>query len=247
MSSSARLSLEGKSVLVTGANRGIGAALVRAFLKQGAGKVYAAARISSSLPDFGDKRIVPVRLDITKAAQINAAADQIGALDVLVNNAGVMHYNGILTATDADLAADMDVNYYATVRMMQAFAPLIDKRGGGVIVNVASVVSLAPVPVMSGYSASKAALFSATLAARAALKAKNIKVIGVYPGPIDTDLAKDLPLSKAPVGDTANEIVAGLIAGAEDIYPDPTAKQVSSLWSGNPKGLEQYFATLGAA
>jgi NAD(P)-dependent dehydrogenase (short-subunit alcohol dehydrogenase family) len=209
------------------------------------GQVYAAARVLSSLPDFGDERVVPLRLDFTKPAQIHAAADQIGALDVLVNNAGVMHYTGILTATDADLAADMDVNYYGSVRMMQAFAPLLEKRGGGLIVNVASVLSLAPVPGISGYSASKAALFSATLSARAALKSRRIKVIGVYPGPIDTDLAKDLPLDKASVEDTANEIVQGVSGGAEDIYPDPTSKQVSSLWSGNPKGLEQYFATLG--
>src|SRR5580692_935614 len=113
---SSSTSLEGKSILVTGANRGIGAALVRAFLKHGVGQVYAAARVLSSLPDFGDERVVPLRLDITKPAQIHAAADQIGALDVLVNNAGVMHYTGILTATDADLAADMDVNYYGSVR-----------------------------------------------------------------------------------------------------------------------------------
>ncbi|TCL06328.1 SDR family oxidoreductase [Sodalis ligni] len=238
------MNIQEKSVLITGANRGIGAEIVRAFLKYGIGKVYAGVRTLSSLPDFNDARVIPVQLDITKPDDVSAAARQIDAVDILLNNAGIMNYTSILTATTAELSADMDVSYYGTVRMMQAFAPLMEKRGGGVIANVVSVVGLASVPGIEGYSASKAALFSATQAARTALKSKNIRVIGVFPGPIDTDMAKNLPLDKASPADAAEDIVKGIIADQEDIYPDPTSKQLSVLWGGNPKGLEQFFAAM---
>lgn len=238
------MNIQGKTVLITGANRGIGAALVRAFLKHGIGKVYAAARNPSSLPDFKDARVVPVQLDITKASEVTAAAQKIGAVDILVNNAGIMTFSGVLTASSADLAADMEVNYFGTIRIIQAFAPLIEKQGGGVIANISSIVGLAPLPVIAGYSASKAALFSATQAARIALKPKKIEVIGIFPGPIDTDLAKNLPIDKASPVDAAEEMVRGIIAGQEDIYPDPTSKHLSTLWSSNPKGLEQFFAKM---
>ncbi|MDE1900571.1 MAG: SDR family oxidoreductase [Alphaproteobacteria bacterium] len=238
------MNIQAKTVLVTGANRGMGAELVRSFLKQGAGKVYAAARTTSSLPDFGDARVVPVQLDITNPAEISAAAQQVGAIDILYNNAGVMHYSDIMTASTAELAADMDVNYYGTVRMMQAFAPVIEKNGGGIIANTISVLGLAPIAAMGGYSVSKSALFSATLAARKVLKPKNINVIAVYPGPIATDMTAGLEMPKASAADTAAEIVKGIIAGQEDVYPDPTSKQVSALWGSNPKSVEQYFASL---
>lgn len=240
------MDIRNKTVLITGANRGIGAALVRAFLKHGAGKIYAAARNPAALPDFADARVVPLTLDITKPSQVTAAAQQAGDIDILVNNAGIMNSAGIFTVSPADLAVDMEVNYYGSVRMMQAFAPVLEKRGHGTIANVASVVSLASVPGIAGYSASKAALFSATQAARTELKPKNIAVVGIFPGPIDTDLAANLALEKTSPDHAAEEIVKGLIAGDEDIYPDPTAKQVSGLWGSNPKGLEQYFATLPA-
>src|SRR5262249_52947747 len=236
----------GKTLLITGANRGVGAALVRAFLKAGAGKIYAGARNPAQLPDFKDARVVPLALDVTKPAQVEAAARQAHDIDILINNAGAMKAAGSFTTSTPDIAADMDVNFYGAIRMMQEFVPVLEKRGHGLIANVASVVSLAAVPAIAGYSASKAALFSATQAARTELKAKNIRVTGIFPGPIDTDLAKNLPLDKATPDHAAEEIVIGILADQEDIYPDPTAKQVSALWGANPKGLEQYFAALPA-
>src|ERR1700743_950518 len=133
------MDIRNKTVLVTGANRGIGAALVRELLKQGAGKVYAAARNPASLPDFADARAGPLELDITKPAQIEAAVKKAGDIDILINNAGTARMAGILTATQDDIAADMDVNFYGTLRMMREFAPVLEKRGGA-IANVASVV-----------------------------------------------------------------------------------------------------------
>jgi NAD(P)-dependent dehydrogenase (short-subunit alcohol dehydrogenase family) len=238
------MDIEKKTVLITGANRGIGAALVRAFLRHGAGRIYAAARNPAALPDFADARVTPLELDITKASQVAAAARQAGDIDILVNNAGVLSPNGILTASPADLAADMEVNYYGTIRMIQAFAPVLEKRGGGAIANVISVVGWAPLPQAAGYSASKAALFSVTQAARAALRPKKIAVIGVFPGPIDTDLAAGLKLDKASPAGTAEDIVAGIRADREDIYPDPSSKNLAGLWSANPKEVERYFAAL---
>ena len=237
------MEIQGKTVLITGANRGIGAALVRAFLKAGAGKIYAGARNPSALPAFNDARVVPLKLDITNPTDVAVAVKSAGDVDVLVNNAGVASGGSILTSSAGELAGDMDVNYYGTVRMMQAFAPALEQRKG-TIANVISVVGLASLPTLAGYSATKAALFSATQAARAALQAKNVKVIGIYPGPIDTELAASLTMDKASPDDTAEDIVAGIIAGQDEIYPDPASKQLSTLWGSNPKGLEQYFAGL---
>jgi NAD(P)-dependent dehydrogenase (short-subunit alcohol dehydrogenase family) len=238
------MNIQGKSVLITGANRGIGAELVRAFLKHGAGKVYAAARNTSSLPNFDSAKVIPIQLDVTNSAEVVAAAQKVGAIDILVNNAGIMTFANVLTTPSVELAADMDVNYYGTLRVTQAFTPLIEKQGGGAIVNMISIAGLAPPAVISGYSASKAALFSATQAMRTMLKPKKIEVIGVFPGPIDTDLAKDLPLAKASPVDTADEIVKEIIAGKEDVFPDPASNQLSNLWNSNPKDLEQYFANM---
>ncbi|MGX7004313.1 SDR family oxidoreductase [Caballeronia sp. KNU42] len=238
------MDIQGKTVLVTGANRGIGAALVRAFLKHGAGKVYAGVRDLSAMPDFNDGRVSAVQLDITRPDDVSAAAQKLAEIDVLVNNAGVMTGSDILSATLAQLAADMDVNYYGTVRVVQAFAPLIEKSGGGVIANVISVLGLAPMSYAAGYSISKAALLSATQAARASLKSKKIKVVGIFPGPIDTQMASRLPIEKTSPDVAAEEILKGLIEDQEDIYPDPVSKQVSGIWSRNPKGLEHHFATM---
>lgn len=238
------MDIQGKTVLVTGANRGIGAALVRALLKHRVGKIYAAARNPAGIPDFGDIRVTPIQIDVTKPADVTAAASKIGTLDILINNAGIMSFANILTDSSADIAADMEVNYYGTLRVTQAFAPLIEKQGGGAIVNIVSVAGLAPPVGISAYSASKAALFSATQAMRTVLKSKNIEVFGVFPGPVDTDLAKDLSFDKAAPDTTAENIVQGIILDREDIYPDPTSDQLSGLWGSNPKGLEQFFANM---
>ncbi|NIF30750.1 SDR family oxidoreductase [Enterobacter sp. Cy-643] len=238
------MNIQGKTVFVTGANRGIGADLVRALLKHGAGKVYAGARDLQTLPDFGDSRVAAVQLDVTRPEAVSAAALQVGELDILVNNAGVMNANSLLTATPADLAADMAVNYYGTVSVIQAFVPLLEKKGGGVIANVLSVLALAPMAQTAGYAASKAALHSVTQAARAELKPKNINVVSIFPGPIDTEMAAGLHTEKASPAAAAEEIVNGLAGEQEDIFPDPVSAQVAGFWGSNPKGLEHHFATL---
>lgn len=236
------MNIQGKTILVTGANRGIGEELVHALIRNGAGKIYAGTRELVNLPEFGDERVTFIKLDITRPKDVSAAVAEIGGIDILVNNAGAMLSNNIETATQDDLASDMNVNYFGTMRVMQAVIPGMEKNGGGVIANVLSVLALAPMPFTAGYAASKAAMHSATQAARGLLKPKNIKVVGIYPGPVETRLSADLPIEKTPANVAAEEIVKGLINDLEDIYPDPVSQQVSGFWGSNPKGLEHHFS-----
>ncbi|MEJ0009242.1 MAG: SDR family oxidoreductase [Alphaproteobacteria bacterium] len=239
------MELRNRTVLVTGANRGIGQALVRELLKHDVAKVYAGARDPKKLPDFGDKRVVPLTLDITDRAQIDKAAATAKDTQLLLNNAGVANPSSVVqSATDA-LMPDMQVNYFGTLSMMHAFAPVIEKNGGGAIANVISVLGLASMVSVGGYSASKAALFSATQAARAELKPRGVAILGIFPGPIDTDMSRDFPMEKASAESTADAILQGIKAGHEDIFPDPFSRQVSELWFKDPKALEKQFAGFG--
>jgi len=235
------MKIDNKNILVTGANRGIGAAIVRELLKHKIGKIYAAARNIKSLPDFGDKRIVPLALDITDSRQVAAAAAQAKDVHVLINNAGALAMTSII-GDEAALASDMHTNYFGTISMMRAFAPVLQKNGQGTIANVVSVVGLAPIASIGGYSASKAALHSATQAARAELATRNIHVAGIYPGPIDTDMAREFPMEKTSPAATAQAIIAGIVEGKDYIFPDPMSQQVGALWAENPKALEKQFA-----
>ncbi|GFE61808.1 SDR family oxidoreductase [Geobacter sp. AOG2] len=238
------MKLENKTIFVSGANRGIGKALVEALLKQPTGKIYAAARTIADLPDFGDARVVKVHLDITDQDLINKAAALAQDVDLLINNAGVAAFASVVSGDPDALKRDMNVNYFGTIGMVRAFVPVFEKRGGGAIANVISVIGLASMAAVGGYCASKAALFSATQAIRAELKAKNISVHGIFPGPIDTDMARDFDMPKTDVHVTAENIVKGIMAGQEDIFPDPMSLQVNELWSKDPKGLERQFAAM---
>ncbi len=236
------MKIENKNILVTGANRGIGAAIVRELLKHKVGKVYTAARNVKNLPDFGDKRVVPLAIDITDSRQVADAAKQAKDVNVLINNAGRIAFASIIDGQSDQIAADMNTNYSGTLGMMQAFAPVLQKNGQGVIANVVSIVGLAPMAMIGGYSASKAALHSATQAARIELASRNIHVIGIYPGPIDTEMASDFPIAKTSPAVTAQAIVAGIIEGKDYIFPDPMSEQVGTLWEHDPKALEKQFA-----
>ena len=207
-------------------------------------KIYTAARKVSDLPKFGDARVIPVALDITNREQIKSAVLQASDLDVLINNAGVLSQAGVVTGEPKALMRDMEVNYFGTLSMVNAFAPVLDKKDGGAIANVISIVGLASMAGIGGYSASKAALFSATQAMRAELKSKKISVHGIFPGPIDTDMAKGFEMDKTSPQVTAENIIAGLIADKEDIFPDPMSVNLSELWAKDPKELERQFASM---
>jgi NAD(P)-dependent dehydrogenase (short-subunit alcohol dehydrogenase family) len=232
------MSLSDKVILVSGANRGIGAAIVRELLKGDVKKIYAGARDPKSLPDFGDRRVVALQLDVTKDESVRKAAEAAADLDVLLNNAGTMAFGDWLASPQQAIDADMNTNFYGTLRVIRAFVPHFISRGAGTIANVISVVGLAPVPLLAGYSASKAALQSMTQALRATLAKSGIAVIGIYPGPVDTDLAKAIPLEKVTAEHAAANIVRGIENGDSYIFPDPMAEQVAHLWAHDGKQLE---------
>ncbi len=232
-----------KTAFVSGANRGIGKAIVEALLKQGAQKIYASARNIKDLA-FSDARVVPVQLDITNHESIQKAVALAHDIDLLINNAGALSFGGIVSGGPDALHNDMLVNYFGTLHMVQAFAPALEKKEGGIIANIISIVGLAPIAGIGGYSASKAALASATQALRTELKSKNISVHGIFPGPIDTDMAKEFDMPKTSPAVTADNILAGIAAGHEDIFPDPMSTELSQLWAKDPKGLEKQFASM---
>lgn len=231
-------------LFITGANRGIGKALVEAALSRGARKVYASARKLEELPNFGDSRVVPVKLDITDRTQVKKAAESATDTQILINNAGALAFASVLEGEMELLMRDMEVNYFGTLNVTRAFAPIIAVHGGGAIASISSIVGLASMAGIGGYSASKAALFSAIQASRAELKAKNISIHGIFPGPIDTDMARPMEMPKTSAKETAENILNGIEAGIEDIYPDPMSAQLGTLWASNPKEAERTFAAM---
>jgi len=236
------MKIEGTVALVTGANPGLGKALVSALVEAGAAKVYAAARDERKLPVQGP-RVVPLTLDTTKPEQVAAAAKRAGDVTLLINNAGVATSHNALTTSAAELDADFHTNVHGTLDVIKAFLPVLERApGGATIVNVLSLASLASIPSLGGYSASKAAAYSITQALRPALKAKRIDLLAVLAGPIDTDMVKAMEIPKTSPADTAKGIVLGIARGDEEIYPDPMAQQMSALWNKSHKELERAFA-----
>lgn len=241
-------SIKGKTALVTGANRGIGEAIVNALLAAGASKVYAAARNLKDLAPLTARhgsRVVPLQLDVTKPAEVAAAAATAADVQLLVNNAGYAGLSGGSFTDRQWLVAgrqEMEVNFFGVFEVSQAFAPVLAKNGGGAIVNIASVASLVNFTLFASYSASKAAVHSLTQATRAMLKSQGTQVFGVYPGPIDTRMAADVQMDKASPADTARAIVAGIEAGAEEIFPDPVSMNIGAAYEAGPKALERQMA-----
>jgi len=235
-------SLKGNIALVTGANRGLGQALVLALLAAGVTKIYAAARDERQI-QRADSRVVPLRLDVTKPEQIAAAASRAADVSLLINNAGTLSSFNVLTAKRSELEADFSVQVHGTLEMIRAFVPVFERTGrGGTIVNVLSLSSLASVPTMGGYSASKAAAYSITQAIRPELGKKSIRVLAALPGPIDTDMVRAMQLPKTSPAEVARQLVAGIARGDEEIFPDGMAQQMGALWLRDPKAYERAFA-----
>jgi NAD(P)-dependent dehydrogenase (short-subunit alcohol dehydrogenase family) len=231
------MNLEQKTVLITGANRGIGRALVDEALARGASRVYAGTRVALQ---HVDARMTAVRLDVTNAAQIHAAAAQVHSLDVLINNAGVAIYDD-LSSVDV-IEQHLAVNFMGTLTMTLAFLPLL-KRSRGAVVNNLSLAALAALPILPGYSISKAAAFSATQSLRALLAGEGVTVHAVMLGPIDTDMNRGLEIPKAPAETAARGIFDGLQRGEQEIFPDPVSESVAEGWrTGALKQLERQFA-----
>jgi NAD(P)-dependent dehydrogenase (short-subunit alcohol dehydrogenase family) len=205
------MSLTNKHVVVTGGNRGIGQALVEEALRRGAKRVYAGTR--QPLAHL-DRRVTPLTLDVTKAAQIQEAVERVEALDILINNAGLALYDDL--SDRAVLEQHLAVNLFGTYGVTQAFLPLLT-RSRGAIVNVLSVTGLAALPLIPAYSISKAAAFSLSQSLRALLAGRGVSVHAVLTGPVDTDMSRGLDIPKASPESVARAIFDGVEKGDQDI------------------------------
>jgi NAD(P)-dependent dehydrogenase (short-subunit alcohol dehydrogenase family) len=236
------MKIENKTILVTGANRGIGLALVEEALKLGAKRVFAGTRTAMAHPD---PRVTPLMLDVTNEEQIREAVEKVGSLDILINNAGVAFYDDLSDRTM--LNRHLAVNFFGTYDLIQAFLPAL-KRSRGSIVNNLSMVALASFPPIASYSISKAAAFSLTQSFRAFLAGQGIKVYAVLTGPVDTDMNRDLDIPKASPESAARAIYSGVEHEDEDIFPDPVSASIAESWRGSAvKALERQNASFVAA
>lgn len=229
-------------VLVTGANRGIGAEFVAQLKERGATKIYAASRNASALDVDG---VEPIQLDITDPAQVRAAADAASDVQVLINNAGISTSTSLISGDVAEIRREMDTNFFGPLLMTQAFAPILKANGGGAILNVVSALSWFTVPGAGAYAASKAAAWSLTDNARLELADQGTQVVGVHMGLVDTDMAAG---TQAPKISPAALAAAGLDAiesGLDEVLADDWARLVKSGLAFDPSArYEQLFAAL---
>ena len=233
------MTIEGRVVLVTGANRGIGQALVEEALRRGAKRLYAGTRQPLA---HRDPRVTPLTLDVTNAAQIQAAVEKVESLDILINNAGLALVDDL--GDRAALEQHLAVNLFGTYGVTRGFLPLLT-RSRGAIVNVGSLSAFAAVPVLPAYSISKAAAFSLSQSLRALLSGRGVKVHIVLPGPVDTDMSRGLDIPKASPESVARAIFDGVERNEEEIFPDPMSASMAESWrSGAAKALEHQYAAL---
>lgn len=229
------MEISGSVVLVTGANRGLGAAFVRGLLAEGAAKIYGAARSDYEPPEG----VEPVRLDLTDKAGVAALAERLTDVTIVINNAGVANFASPMddNAEDA-IRSNMDTNFYGLLWMCRAFAPVLAVNGGGALVNVLSVSSWVTAwPHLSAYSMSKAAAWSLTNAMRMVLSPNGTLVSAVHPGLIDTDMASWTDRPKTSAEDAVKTILAGIRNGDEEILIDEVGRMVKALLSQPPAAL----------
>ncbi|WP_433693735.1 SDR family oxidoreductase [Herbaspirillum seropedicae] len=226
------------TVLVTGANRGIGLAFTKAFLARGARKVYAAARDPSSISSPG---VTPLKLDVTSPADVEAAARMASDVSIVVNNAGIAAIGGFL-AEDAEalLRRHFETNVFGVLRVSRAFAPALARNGGGALLNVASVGSWLSFPMLATYATSKAAVWSLSNGLRNELRGQGTQVMSLHMGFVDTDLTKDFDAQKSSPQEIVDYALDALEAGAEEALADELTRQVQgSLSAEHPIYLKQ--------
>jgi NAD(P)-dependent dehydrogenase (short-subunit alcohol dehydrogenase family) len=234
--------IEGAVALVTGGNRGLGKAFVRALLDAGAAKVYAAARDASSVTESG---ATPVGLDIRKDHDITAAVNACRDITVLVNNAGIAKFTPLIGALSMDAARDeIAVNYLGTLAMCRAFAPVLAANGGGAIVNVLSVVSWITVPISGSYCVSKAAELAMTNGIRIELGAQGTLVVGVHAGYIDTDMTANLAIKKITPEDVVSATLAALERGETEVLADDRSRDVKNRLRDDPASLDREMQSI---
>jgi len=230
-------------VLVTGANRGIGAAFVAQLKQRGAAKIYAAARDASTIDADG---VQPIDLDITNPDQVQAAADAAGDVQVLINNAGISTGTSLITGDLVTIGREMETNFYGPLLTTRAFAPILGANGGGAILNVVSALSWFTVPGAGAYSASKAAAWSLTDTTRLELTAQGTHVVGVHMGLVDTDMAKGVEGAKISPADLAAAGLDAIESGRTEVIADEWTTLVKGGLVLEPsERYDQIFSALG--
>jgi NAD(P)-dependent dehydrogenase (short-subunit alcohol dehydrogenase family) len=242
------MNIHDSTALVTGANRGIGKAFADALLDRGAAKVYAAVRDVATVTD---PRLVPIQLDVTEPDRVAAVARELDDVQVVVNNAGVLYVGVPLTASLDAARVELETNYLGLVSMTQAFAPVLERNGGGAFINVLSVFSLVATPLLPTYSASKAAAWSFTNAARIVLKRQGTHVVGVHAGPVDTDMTAAIDLEKIPPATVATSALDALEADEPEAVVDDYSRVIKAALSDDQDALypqveREFLALTGA-
>jgi NAD(P)-dependent dehydrogenase (short-subunit alcohol dehydrogenase family) len=228
------MNIQDTTVLVTGANRGIGKAFADELLQRRAAKVYAAVR---DVDTVTDRRLVPIQLDVTDPDLVAAVAHELDDVQVVVNNAGVLSVGAPLSASLDTARLELETNYLSLVSMTQAFAPVLERNGGGAFVNVLSAFSWVTMPLVTTYSASKAAAWSFTNAARIELKAQGTRVVAVYPGPVDTDMTAAIDLPKVTPAVVAEATLDALQAGELEALVDDFGRTFKAGLSDDQRAL----------
>ncbi|MGW7821720.1 SDR family oxidoreductase [Streptomyces puniciscabiei] len=231
-------SIKDAVVLVTGGSRGLGEALVEELYARGAAKVYATARDPRTVthPDA-----VPLALEVTDPASVEAAAAQAGDVTILINNAGVsLGATSFLEAPVDDVRREFEINFYGPLLVTRAFVPVVERNGGGHLLNVHSVLSW--LGVAGSYSATKAALWSQTNSLRLELRSRGIGVTGLHVGYIDTDMTTNVDAPKSTPGDIAALALDGIEAGAHEVLADDITRDVKAGLSGDLTALYPQLA-----
>jgi NAD(P)-dependent dehydrogenase (short-subunit alcohol dehydrogenase family) len=241
------MKVQNATALVTGANRGIGRAFVKALLDAGATKVYATARNVESLAEVIEldrDRVEPIQLDVTDQTRVAALSALAPDVNLLINNAGVLAFGSILDVPTDTIAQQFDTNFFGSLNMARAFMPIIKQNNGGAIVNILTLVALASMPGLAVYNASKAAAWSMTQSLRASVANQGIEVYSVFPGAVDTDMIAAIDMAKTSPTEIATAVLTGIENQQEDIFPDPMSTQLYAAWKQDHKAIEKQFATL---
>jgi short-subunit dehydrogenase len=238
--------IKDKIALVTGANRGIGKAIVKELISKGAKKIYLAVRNTNStkeLEDLYGSKVETIQLDVSNPQSVNSLPEQVSEVEILINNAGVL-VPGVVENEDFEdsLKQNLEVNAYGVIRITNKLLPILKEKNNAAIVTMGSLVSLGSMPMIGTYSISKAAVQSVIQAYRAHLANSSILVSGVYPGPIETDMTDGFDMDMDSPENVASAIAKGLEEGSEYIFPDKMSIEAGNLYLENPIAVEKMFS-----
>ena len=229
-------SLDGRTVLVTGANGGLGEEFVQQALDRGARRVHAAARTPRT---WADSRVTPLALDITDPEAVAHAAATALDVDLLVNNAGIAPDGDSISGPEDQLRHVFETNFFGTLRVATAFAPVLAANGGGALLNVLSAASWLSVP--TGYAASKAAMWSATNALRVQLGGQGTQVVGLLVGMVDTPMSQGWDVPKVSPASVVSQAYDGVVAGALEVLADEPTRELKARLSTPGEELYPWF------